>query len=307
MTVSRRLVLKTGAAALATSALGLSSPKVWAKSTTSLGAMKIDVLSDGNLRLPVSGVIPSAPKDEVAALLAKYKLPTDTLEPDCNLTLLRDGERTILFDVGAGPNFMPSAGKLADALEAIELDPADVTHVVFTHAHPDHLWGLMDDFDEPVFPEAEYMISKAEWDFWIDPATMDKVTEGRKSFAAGAKRNLETIEDKITRFNYGAEILPGIQALDTHGHTPGHASFEIRSGSESLIVLGDAITNHAVSFERPGWHSGSDQDAEQGIKTRKMLLDRMASEKVRMVGFHLPYPGIGMAEKKDGSYRFVAA
>ncbi len=307
MTVTRRQILKTGAIAVATGGFGMAGSPVWAKSTTSLGKAKIDVLSDGNLKLPMNFVLPDPPKEELAALLGKYQMPTDGLEPDCNLTLLRDGERTILFDVGSGPNFMPSAGKLADAMEAVELDPSEVSHVVFTHAHPDHLWGLLDDFDELVFSEAEYMISRLEWDFWIDAGTIDKMSEGRKTFAAGAKRNLETIEDKITRFNYGEEILPGIHALDTHGHTPGHTSFEIRSGNESLLITGDAITNHAISFEKPGWRSGSDQDGEQGIKTRKMLLDRLASEKIRMVGFHLPYPGIGYAEARDGAFRFVAA
>ncbi len=307
MSVTRRYVLKGASAILTAGAAGLPAIPAWAKSTTSLGTAKIDVLSDGNLSLPLSFVVPDAPKDEITALLSKYQLPTDGLKPDCNLTLLRDGERTVLFDVGAGANFMPSAGKLAEALEAIELDPADVTHVVFTHAHPDHLWGLMDDFDEPVFTEAEYMISKPEWEFWIDPSTVDKMSEIRKSFAVGAKRNLKLIEDRISRFKFGEEILPGILAVDTNGHTPGHASFEIRSGSDSLMVLGDAITNHAISFEKPGWRSGSDHDGEQGIATRKMLLDRMASEQLRMVGFHLPYPGIGMTERKDGAYRFVAA
>ncbi len=305
MSVSRRLVLQTGAAAVAATSLGLSP--VWAKSALTMGSAKIDVLSDGNLVLPLRFTLPDIPKDEIAALFKKYDLPTDSLKPDCNLTLVRDGERTILFDIGSGPNFMPSAGKLSSAVEELGLDPSEVTHVVFTHAHPDHLWGLMDDFDEPVFPEAEYMISKPEWDFWIDSNTVDKMSDARKAFAVGAKRNLEIIEDKITRFNYGEEILPGIQALDTNGHTPGHTSFEVRSGSESLIVLGDAITNHAISFEKPNWPSGSDQDKDQGIKSRSMLLDRLASEKLRMVGFHLPFPGIGIAENIDGAYRFVAA
>ncbi len=267
MSVSRRIVLKTGAAALAASTIpaGLVVSPVWAKSALEMGDVKIDVLSDGKLQLPLNFVVPDAPKEELTALLKRINLPTDSYAPDCNLTLVRDGKNTILFDVGSGANFMPSAGKLGGAMEEFGLDPSDVTHVVFTHAHPDHLWGLMDDFDDPVFPEAQYMISKVEWDFWIDPTTVEKMNEARKTFAVGAKRNLEIIEDKISRFNFSEEIIPGIQALDTRGHTPGHTSFEIRSGSESVVVTGDAITNHAISFEKPTMRIFSDAKRSSNI------------------------------------------
>ena len=308
MSVTRRNILKSGAALAGGMALGSTfGLPAWSSSTLEMGSLKLDVLSDGNLRLPINFLLPDVPKEEVESYFKSRKLSLDALEPACNLTLVRDGKRTIIFDVGSGPNFMPSAGKISDAMEALELDPSEVTHVVFTHAHPDHLWGLLDDFDEPYFSEAEYMISKPEWDFWIKKETVDLMSEARKTFAVGARRNLMAIEDMITRFDFGAEILPGIQAIDSNGHTPGHASFEIRVGSESILVTGDAITNQYYSFEKPEWHSGSDQDPVQGAKSRVMLLDRLASEKMRIVGFHLPYPGIGMVERADGAYRFVAA
>ncbi len=312
MTISRRTFLKSSASAalstgLAGGLIANGTHNVWAQASLQLGAKKIDVLSDGNLRLPVSMLMASAPKDEVQAYFKKNKLSFDELEPSCNLTLVRDGDKTVLFDAGSGANFMPSAGKVVEAMEAIDLDPSEVTHVVFTHAHPDHLWGLLDDFGDPLFSEAEYMISKAEWDYWIDDETVNKIGESRQVFAVGAKRNLEAIEDQVTRFDFETEILPGIRAINTAGHTPGHAAFEIRDGSESVVVVGDVLTNPLYSFEKPNWRSGSDQDQEMGIQARNSLLDQLASDKMQMIGFHIPYPGIGRVEKVDNAYRFVAA
>ena len=145
--VSRRTLLKTTVAVAAASALPLGLQQAaWAKSSVQLGKKKIDVLSDGHLQLPVKNVFAKLDEKDYLPVLKSHGLKTDAVTPDCNLTLVRDGNNTILFDVGSGPNFMPSAGKLGEAMEAMELDPSDVTHVVFTHAHPDHLWGLLDDF-----------------------------------------------------------------------------------------------------------------------------------------------------------------
>ena len=308
MAISRRCLLKkTAGGLLLPTALGLPIYSAWAQSSISLGQFKIDVLSDGHLTLPGQLVFQGLPEVPLNTVLAKYGVSTDSVEPDCNLTLVRDGERTILFDVGAGPNFMSSAGKLVDALEAIDLDPASVTHVVFTHAHPDHLWGLLDEFDDLLFPEANYMMGKNEWDYWIDPNTVDTIGDARQAFAAGAARNLKTIEDQITFIGDGEEILPGIQARETAGHTPGHMAFEVRGGSESVMIVGDAIANHHVAFEKPDWAMGMDQEPERAAKTRMGLLDQLASEKHRIIGYHMPFPGIGYAEKKNGTYRFVAA
>ncbi|MDO7607113.1 MAG: MBL fold metallo-hydrolase, partial [Loktanella sp.] len=104
----------------------------------------------------------------------------------------------------------------------------------------------------------------------------------------------------------GEEILPNIAARCTFGHTPGHMAFQVGAGTESVMILGDCIGNHHVAFARPDLASGSDQDADMGIATRTMLLDQLASEQMHLIGFHLPYPGIGRAERKDSQFVFVA-
>ncbi|WP_421858776.1 MBL fold metallo-hydrolase [Oricola sp.] len=272
-----------------------------------LGGGQLTTVSDGHLVLPLDFAYPDAPRDEVVSLLTAAGLPDDRIEPPCNVTVYRDGDRVVVFDVGAGPNFMASAGLLADNLEAAGVAPEDVTHVLFTHAHPDHIWGLLDDFDEPVFANAEFHINRAEWDFWRAEETLDTMPEARKTFVVGARNRFAALEDVINLFDYGAEVLPGIEAVDTSGHTPGHTSFAIHSGGASAMVLGDAVTNAAVSFARPDWPSGSDQDVEKGIATRRAVLDRLAGDQGPIVGFHLPGNGIGRVETAGTGYRFVPA
>ncbi|MFN3723187.1 MAG: MBL fold metallo-hydrolase [Paracoccaceae bacterium] len=300
--LTRRQILATAAASLA---LPLASRRGWASSTLTLGQMRIDTLSDGNLMLPGDFILGGMPQEEMAQIVASYNLPTDQLTPPCNLTLMRGGTHTVLFDVGAGPDFQPSAGKLAEAFDAIGITADDITHVVFTHGHPDHLWGLLDDFDEPTFTNAEYLIGQAEFDYWTDPNTVSTIGEARTSFAVGAERRLMAVADRLRFITDGQEILPGIAARATPGHSPGHMSYVLGSGSDAAMVLGDALGNHHVAFERPAWPSGSDQDKDTAAITRVALLDQITADNMRLIGFHLPGGGVGHAEKSGDSYRFI--
>ena len=302
MTLSRRTFLQ-GAAALPV--LG-AMPRL-ATANMALGSATLTTVSDGSLMLPGSFIFDPMPKDELAPILAQYGQDSERLTPECNLALYRDGTNTVLFDVGSGPDFMPTAGTIVDSLDAIGLAPEDITHVLFTHAHPDHIWGLLDDFDEPLFYEASYMMGRAEWDYWWNPETVNTIGDARAAFAVGAKRRMEAIEDAVMLFDDGDEVLPGIAALSTPGHTPGHMAFEVRQGTEAALIVGDAIGNHHVAFAKPGWESGSDQDGITAAATRQMLLDRLSQEQMALVGFHLPDGGIGRAEKEGSAYRFVSA
>lgn len=271
-----------------------------------LGGKTITTVSDGHLVLPLDFSFPDVPRDELEALLKAAGMGTDALEPACNVTVLKDGDRVVLFDVGSGPNFMPTAGKILENIDAAGIAPEDVTDVVFTHAHPDHIWGLLDDFDEFVFPDANYYINRVEWDYWRADGTLEAMPEARKSFVVGAQNRLAALEEVISFFEWGDEVLTGIEAVDTRGHTPGHTAFAVHDGSDSVVVIGDAATNSVISFAHPEWPTGSDQDTQQGIESRTRLLDRLAQDKARIVGFHLPDGGIGRVETDGAAYRFVA-
>ncbi|WP_299916530.1 MBL fold metallo-hydrolase [uncultured Roseobacter sp.] len=262
-------------------------------------------ISDGHLVLPGGFFFDGLPKADLDVILTKHGISTDQVEPPCNLTLLRQADKAVLFDAGSGAGFMPSAGRMLDKLEAVCVTPDDITHVVFTHAHPDHLWGILDDFDDPVFPDAQLMIGQAEWDYWTDPDTVNTIGDARASFAVGAARRLEAIRDQITFFRDAEEILPGVMAHGTPGHTPGHMSFEIREGSEALLVGGDAIGNAHVAFARPDWPTGADQDRDLGAQTRMRLLDQLATDEIALLGFHLPGGGLGWVARDGDAYRFV--
>lgn len=301
MRLSRRSFLQSAAAA----PLFATLPQI-ATSELSLGTATLTTVSDGSLQLPGSFLFEPMPKDELAPILKEYDISAERLFPECNLALYRDGTNTVLFDVGSGPDFMPSAGSIVESLDALGMTPEDISHVVFTHAHPDHIWGLLDEFDDPLFYDATYMMGRAEWDYWWDPETVNTIGEARAAFAVGAKRRMEAIEDSVQLFDNGDEILPGISAISTPGHTPGHMAFEVRQGSNAALVVGDAIGNHHVAFRKPLWESGSDQDAPTAVTTRKILFDRLTSEDLSVIGFHLPNGGVGKVDRDGDGFRFIS-
>lgn len=303
MAFSRRDFLACGAGLTAGAALGLLPRATFAQVT--LGDIKLNVVSDGSLTLPAGFIFDPMPQDELQPILQKYGLSGEVLTPPCNVTLMRSAERTVLFDVGSGPDFSPNSGILLNSLAALGVAPEDVTDIVFTHAHPDHLWGLLDDFDDLLFAQANYMIGRTEWDYWMDPNTVSTIDGDRVSFAVGAARRLQSIGDKIAFFSDGEEIIPGVAARASFGHTPGHMAFEVRNGSEAVMILGDCIGNDHIAFAKPEWPSGSDQDQELAAQTRVSLIDQLAHDKTQVIGYHLQGNGLGYVDKTSSGYTFV--
>ncbi len=300
--VDRRAVLAgLGATALAPA---LSAAAAFAPFRRSLGAIELLVLSDGALNVPLSFTLPETAAADVERLLGAQAgaAPTPT-----NPVLVRTGNETVLIDAGAGSNFQATAGKLADNLEAAGIDPSSITKVVFTHGHADHLWGAIDDLDEERFPNASYVISAPEWDFWTDPDTVANVPDWLKPMAQAAARILTRLEPKLERRQAGEAVAPGLTYVETIGHTPGHMSVLIEHGGERLMVGGDVLSHRAISFARPEWRVGSDFDRDRAVATRKRLLDQLVSERMPVVGFHLPWPGHGVVDRQGTAYRFVPA
>lgn len=300
MKLTRRGVL----AGLGGSCAWAAGAPVWAASELTVGGMALTTLSDGNLTLPVEFIFAPTPEEIAASVREEYGLTGDTLTPPCNVTLLRRGEDVILFDCGSGPAFQPSVGSLPASLDAVGVAPDEVTHIVFTHAHPDHIWGLLDDFDDPLFPNARLLMGAAELDYWRDPETATSIGEARAAFAAGALRRIEAMGDAWETFGDGDEVLPGVTAVLSAGHTPGHMAFVVSDGGDAAMIVGDAIGNHHIAFAAPGARTGNDQDMETAAATRLSLLDRIVSDGMALVGFHLPDGGVGRVERVGDAYRF---
>jgi len=263
------------------------------------------VVSDGHLVLPTNFLAPDAASDQRAALLKASGESGDIYNSPTNVTLIRSGNDLILVDMGSGDRFMPSAGKLWDNLKAAGIDKSKITKVIFTHGHPDHLWGAVDELDDPSIANATFYVASAEWDFWTGDNAVRGLPAERAGFVTGARRNYAAIKNNVKMFKASDEIVNGLQIVATPGHTQGHVALAL-AGGDGLIVVGDALTHQLISFRHPEWKPTADHVPDQAVETRKRLLDRLATDRAKLIGFHLPYPGVGTVERKDGAYRFVA-
>ena len=321
MRVSRRHFLTASAAASALAAplggsLADAAPSAPSAAQNagwyrfSLGDFQITIASDGNLVTPTTLIGANVERPTVEAFLKERYFPLDNNYAHTNHVLIDTGSARVLVDVGSGEKFQPTAGKLLANLAAAGVDPSSITHVALTHAHPDHVWGMLDEFDELRFPEAAYTISAAEFDWWNAAGRVDEVPEAMQAMVVGAQNALKPVAEKTTMLKGDGEIVPGVRMISTPGHTIGHMSLMVESAGQTMLVTGDALNHTAVSFERPNWHFGFDTDKEMASKTRVKLLDMLATDRVTLVGYHMPFPGVGHAAKIKGatdSYRFFAA
>jgi glyoxylase-like metal-dependent hydrolase (beta-lactamase superfamily II) len=270
------------------------------------GAFDVSVFSDGFIMLPAAVILPDAAPDDRPDILKRLGGTSDSAPFQVNIPLVRTGNDLLLFDNGSGDRFQASAGKLAANLKTAGVDAASITKVVLTHVHPDHAGGTVLPDGRLRYPNADYFVSEAEWRFWTDPNYEKTMPAALHEFARGAQRDLFAVKERVTQVKPGDEIISGIRVLDTRGHTPGHVSFEL-AGSDGLIITGDVATSNVVFFEHPNWHFGFDTEPEIALQSRKFFIDRAATEKIKMLGYHWAYPGVGYAERKGGAYRFVAS
>ena len=239
-TLDRRTFLATSAAGFAARALPALAATPYAFKH---GTFDVTIVSDGHLVLPTSSLAPNAPPAEREVLLRAASQTGDRYNSPTNVTLIRTANDLISIDMGSGERFMPTAGRLWDNLKAAGIDKSKITKVIFTHGHPDHLWGTFDELDELVIPDATFYVASAEWDFWTgDNATRGLPSE-RAGFVTGARRNYAAIKNRVKMVKAGDEIVSGLRLIDTAGHTQGHVSLEL-AGADGLIGGGDASSTH---------------------------------------------------------------
>ena len=303
--INRRQVL-AGTGALAASALlprpALASP---AYSFTH-GDFHITVLSDGFITLPGEILVPKASAEERAEILSRIDAPNGVVRAKANIPLLRKGDDLILVDIGSGRKYQPTDGLLAADLQGAGIDPSAITKVVFTHAHPDHMWATLREEGGLRYPNATFYVSASEWDFWMDPDYLTTMPDALHDFVKGAQRDLNAVKERVVMLKAGDDVISGMRVLDTAGHTPGHISLEL-AGAEGLLITADVANNQIVSFEHPDWTFGYDTLPDLAIQNRQKLLDRAATDKVKLLGYHWEYPGIGFAERNGSAFRFVGA
>ena len=271
-----------------------------------VGAFEITVLSDGNLILPATSLAVNVPEVMLKSFLRSNMRNTEQRVGHINVALINTGSELILIDVGSGENFQPTAGKLAENLEASGYMPEQVDKVIMTHAHPDHIWGLTDDFEDARrYPNASYVMTSADWDFWTAKDSASKVPANIQGFAIGARKHLLPIAEKTKMVKAGEQVAPGITLVDTPGHSPGHTSVLVEQGGDRLLITADAITDAQVSFEHPDWHPGLDLQPEIAVKSRKKLLKMASTERFTVLSYHLPFPGVGHIAARGNAFRWV--
>ncbi len=272
-----------------------------------LGQMQLTVVSDGYFTRPVSTVAVNADPAARDAFLARHFLSTEEGYSHTNHVVIDTGDARVLVDTGSGDRFLPTTGRLMTNLATAGIDPASITHVVITHAHPDHIWGIRDGFDEAILPDIPYFIGADERDFWMQEGLIDRVPAELQQFVLGAQNSLSVEGADWTLLAPDQEVVPGVRVLASPGHTPGHMSVALESDGQQMIVLGDAMTDPYLNLAHPDWVNEVDMDPDQTVATRRRLLDMAATDRVAVLGYHFPFPGVGHILREGDSYRFIPA
>ena len=321
-TVSRRdfiaagIALPTAAALLGSPASGAAPPPVGQQSPGwyryRIGDIEVTVVTDGTSRFRFADThVTNKTRDEVNAGLAAAFYPPDMMATPYNPVVINTGAKLVAIDPGVGEAAFATSkgatGQFQSNLKAAGIDRSAVDIVLISHFHGDHINGILGADGKLAFPNAEVMVPAGDWKFFMDEGEMSRAPAGRMQDAfKNARRVFDAIGRKVTPYEAGRDVIPGIAAVATPGHTPGHVSHIVSSGKDAVYVQAD-VTHVPYLFARnPGWHAFYDQDGALAEATRRKVYDMLAAERMPVQGFHYPFPSLAHVERTPTGYREVA-
>ncbi|MFH0916545.1 MAG: MBL fold metallo-hydrolase [bacterium] len=255
---------------------------------------------------PADFLFVNAPRSNLERRLKEYGVEPErwgTWTSTYTCLLVLSGKHHVLIDSGAGA-LAPGTGRLLESLRSEGVDAGEIDYVILTHGHPDHLGGTVDAQGRLVFPEAQWIMSRIEWEFWMEGEAERVLPEhGREILLGSAHRNLSAIRERIDLIPGEKELLPGISLLAAPGHTPGHAAVSVSSAGEELLCLSDLVL-HPIHLQEPEWFAAVDMVPDQLVTTRHALLGRAAAEKSLVMAFHFPFPGLGRVSAMGAGWQW---
>ena len=267
-----------------------------------IGDLELNALSDGTLKTSLHFVL--AMERAQSEKLVGGTSDGSISIPVNNFLFRRDGA-TVLIDAGAGNTMQPTLGELPANLKAAGIDPAEITHIVLTHLHPDHANGLVNDKGEAVYPHAELLVHAREVDFWMaenEASQSDAVTRTR----ARNKINLHPYCSRIRRMRDGEDML-GCTPILAAGHSPGHTCWRIGAGREAFIAWGDLVHFAGVQIAHPATAVKYDLDPDEARESRLRMFDMIATDGFAIACAHVAAPGFGYLRRSGAGYNFEPA
>ncbi len=273
-----------------------------------VGGWLVTTVHDGFFRRPLEGFVRNAPLPEVQAVMAESFLPGDALTINFTITFAQRGDMLVVFDAGNGVTAAGATnGRMIANMAAAGIDPARVTHVIQSHFHGDHINGLLNAENGRAFPNAEIIVPAPEWAWWTDEGNSSRSPEGQRPTFANAARRFAPYQGRVRQITPGGEVIPGITSIAAHGHTPGHTIYRISDGADQMIFLADVTNRPELMARRPDWQIVFDFDGDAAAATRRRVLDMAATDRIRVTGYHFPFPANGFFTRDGQGYRFVPA
>ena len=311
MPISRRTLLAGAATAAlvpaAQAALPMQGKQAPGYYRFKLGDYEVTMLHDGERTFPLPpSFVANVPLSQAQAAAGDAFMPPGKVTVPFNPALINTGSKLVLIDVGSGPSPDGTVGQLFANLAAAGVQPGDIDVVVLSHLHPDHINGLRTSDGAIAFANAKIVAPQDDWAFWMSEANAAQATTAiDKNYFANARKILAGTEDRISRYNGGSEVGPGITAMATPGHTPGHTSFVVASGGSTLLVQSDVTNIPELFLRNPDWHVAYDHDPDMAQATRHKVYDMAANEHMLVAGYHFAFPSMGHVERAGSGYRLV--